>query len=385
MQDVIIVGGGVIGLSLAYELAGQGVAVTVVDQGPLGQEASWAGAGMLPPGNPECRLSPEASLRGGSHVLWPGLSAALLAETGIDNGFRRCGGLEVVADGFRSHLHAEVNALRAEGVTAELQECEQLLRYEPALNPRLAGGYYLPEMGQVRNPRHLKALMAGCAARGVALVPGTPVDQFDRLHEKIISVRTPQGRLHAGQFVLTAGAWTSRLLCEVNCPAEIRPMRGQMVLLSAQPALLKHVVNVGSRYIVPRGDGRILVGSTEEVAGFDKRNTAGGVGGLLEFARQIVPELERANFERAWAGLRPQSADGLPYLGRIAETENLFVAAGHFRAGLQLSPITAKVVSQLLLGREPSVPLEAFAPDRLRRQSLAGTPTWSAPEVQSIA
>src|SRR5262245_12907545 len=137
MQDVIIVGGGVIGLSLAYELAGQGVAVTVVDQGALGQEASWAGAGMLPPGNPDCRLSPEASLRGNSHALWPGLSAALLAETGIDNGFRRCGGLELSPDGSLAHLREEINTWRAEGVTVEHQENFQLLDLEPSLNPHL--------------------------------------------------------------------------------------------------------------------------------------------------------------------------------------------------------------------------------------------------------
>jgi glycine oxidase len=144
----------------------------------------------------------------------------------------------------------------------------------------------------------------------------------------------------------------------------VRPLRGQLVLLAMQPSPIEHVINVGARYLVPRGDGRVLVGSTEEVAGFDKRTTAAGVGGLVEFAIDVVPALAGATFERAWAGLRPQSADGLPYLGRVGAVENLFVAAGHFRAGLQLSPITAELMTQLLIGRQPDLPLEPYWPDR---------------------
>ena len=146
-------------------------------------------------------------------------------------------------------------------------------------------------------------------------------------------------------------------------------MRGQIVLLSMQPSPIQHVINVGPRYLVPRGDGRVLVGATEEVAGFDKRTTASGVGGLVEFALAIVPELARATFEQCWAGLRPQSADGLPYLGRAAQAENLFVATGHFRAGLQLSPATgAALMSQLILGRATLalLPLEPYSVIRHR-------------------
>jgi glycine oxidase len=224
-------------------------------------------------------------------------------------------------------------------------------------------------MGQVRNPRHLKALVALAAKRGVELLPGTPVHGFDRAREKIIAVETHSGRQRAGQFVVAGGAWSARLLQETGCPVAVRPLRGQIVLLSMQPSPIRHVVNVGARYLVPRGDGCVLVGATEEVAGFDKRTTAAGVGGLVEFACDVVPALARAGFERAWAGLRPQSADGLPYLGRCPQAENLFVATGHFRAGLQLSLITARVMTQLLLGRETTVPLAPFFPERHRRQS----------------
>ncbi len=187
---------------------------------------------------------------------------------------------------------------------------------------------------------------------------------FQREREKFVAIETSGGTLSAGQFVVAGGAWSGRLLNDVGCPVRVRPLRGQIVLLAMQPSPIRHVVNVGPRYLVPRGDGRVLVGATEEVAGFDKRTTAGGVGGLVEFALELVPALARATFERSWAGLRPQSADGLPYLGRVRETQNLFVATGHFRAGLQLSPATALVMTQLLLGREPAVPLAPYAVDR---------------------
>lgn len=364
MHDVIIIGGGVIGLSLAYELAGQGVTVAVLDQGQMGQEASWAGAGILPPGNPDFAQSPEARLRAASHVLWPRLTERLRDETGIDNGFRRCGGVEVRLDGSCTDLDDEIAAWRDEGVAVELLKGDAIFDCEPALHRETVAAYRLPEMGQVRNPRHLKALVAGCAARHVTLQPGTPVVGFDRVGEKVAAVETGQGRVAGGQFVITSGAWSSRLLAEAGCRTQVRPLRGQMVLLNAQPLPVQHVINVGPRYIVPRADGRVLVGSTEEPAGFDKRNTAAGVGGLAAFANEVVPALRNATFERAWAGLRPQSADGLPHLGLVRGTENLYVAAGHFRAGLQLSPITAVVLSQLLLGRAPCVPLDAFAVDR---------------------
>lgn len=371
MQDVIIIGGGVIGLSLACELAGAGVSVAVFDQGQIGQESSWAGAGILPPGNPELARSSEARLRAASHVLWPGLSARLREETGIDNGFRRCGGLEVRLGERGDALDEEIAAWRLEGVAVEPLSPAEARHHEPALSAAVSCAYRLPEMGQVRNPRHLKALASLAASRGVRLCPGTPVLGFDGEREKLIGVETPSGNIPGGQFVVAGGAWSSRLLSAVGCRAAVRPVRGQIVLLNHDPCRLGHVVNLGPRYLVPRGDGRLLVGATEELVGFDKRTTAAAVGGLTEFAIEVIPELAGAGFERAWAGLRPQSADGLPYLGRVGQVENLFVAAGHFRSGLQLSPITAVLLAQTILGREPSIPLTPYLPAQADRDRIA--------------
>lgn len=361
MHDVIIIGGGVIGLSTAFQLAGEGRSCAVLDQGALGQESSWAGAGMLPPGNPQFARTAEARLRAASHVLWPDLSATLREETGIDNGFRRCGGLEVRFDGPGNELDQEIDAWSAEGVAARPLTPQDLADREPRIPNEVTSAYHMPEMGQVRNPRHLKALISGCAQRGVTLLPGVSVWGWEKQGGRVAAVATSQGRMSAGRFVLAGGAWSGQLLSQIGIQVPLRPMRGQIVLLSTGQRTVRHVINLGSRYLVPRDDGQILVGATQEVAGFDKRTTAAGAGGLLEFAMRVIPSLRDATVERTWAGLRPQSADGLPYLGTLPGVEGLIVAAGHFRAGLQLSPITARVVCDLIQGRATSLPLDDYA------------------------
>ncbi len=362
--DVIVIGGGVIGLSLAYELSGQGVSVQVLDQGPLAQEASWAGAGILPPGNREFSISPEQRLRALSHERWPALSEELQSATGIDNGYRVCGGMEIQLEGLSDQLISEIANLRAEGVEIAETRMEELRRLEPHISPKAVEGYRLPEMAQVRNPRHLKALIAACASQGVRFSPNTPVLAFDRHSEKIVGVKTPAGTIGAGAFCLCAGAWSARLAELVNLTLPVKPIRGQIVQLSAQPLPFRHILQAGPRYLVPRTDGRILIGSTEEDAGFDKRNTAAAVSELIRFAIELVPSLALATVERFWSGLRPGTPDALPFLGRVPETENLYVAAGHFRSGLQMSPGTAMLLREILLGQELSIPLEGLAADR---------------------
>ena len=364
MHDVIIIGGGVIGLTLAYELAQRKLDVAVYDQGPLGQEASWAGAGIIAPGNPAGAVTAEARLRAGSAALWPKLSAQLQEETGVDTGFRLCGGLELRLSGTSSELDSEFVDWQQEQVEVEQLSTDDLREYEPQITPTVAAGYRLPGMGQVRNPRHLKALIAACTVRGVTLRPGMPVLGFLQQGEQVTGVETSEGQGRAGEYVIASGAWSARLLSAAGCIAPVRPVRGQIVLLNALPRLFRHVVNVGPRYLVPRPDGRILVGSTEEEAGFEKRNTAAGMRSLFDFAVSVVPALERATFERAWSGLRPGSADGLPYLGRVPGKKNLSVAAGHFRQGLHLSPITGRLMSQVVLNEPTALSMKPYAPDR---------------------
>lgn len=353
-----------IGLSIAWELARDGAGVLVLEQGEFGRESSWAGAGMLPPGEPEFARSPEALLRSHSHRLWPAWSESLREITGIDNGFSRCGGIEARFGGLAGELDEEARTWQTAGVACELLEPSAARSLEPALGPDLTAAYRLAEWGQVRNPRHLKALYAACTQIGVTLMAGTPVIRLVPGNDRIVSVETPTGRFEADEFVVAGGAWSERLLATFGNPPWIRPMRGQIVLLNCLPSPLQQIVNIGSQYLVPRGDGRILVGSTEEDVGYDRRTTAAGIAELIALATRVAPCLADAEVERTWAGLRPRSIDGLPYLGRMPGVENLTVAAGHFRAGLQLSPVTAVLVSQIVR-REPTLmPLTGLEPDR---------------------
>jgi glycine oxidase len=362
--DVLILGGGVIGLTTAYFLARDGVRTEVVDQADFGQEASWAGAGILVPGDPAQARSPLEYFRAVSVSLHPALSVELRERTGIENGYLRCGGLEFgTAD---AELEDE---WRGEGVAFQELDAGQLQRLEPALVAARGTVFHLPGIAQLRNPRHVKALLAACRALGVGLRPGCPVLGFEHRDGRIIAVRTACGRLEAGRFLVSTGAWTDALLEGFGWRPGIRPIRGQIVLLNAGAPLFRRVLLQGARYLVPRPDGRILVGSTEEDAGFNKHTTAAAIANLLTLACTLVPALAEVPVERTWAGLRPGSPDGLPFLGPVPGFENLFVAAGHFRSGIQLSPATGQVMKELLLGQPLSLPIDAF---RLERPAPPG-------------
>ncbi len=355
MDDVIVIGGGVIGLSIAFELSLHGVSVRVLERGQFGQEASWAGAGMLPPGNPAGAATLEAKLRAASHERWPEWVRRLQELTKIDPGYIRCGGLTVQSTLNAGAYAEEVARWTTERVAIEPLSSIELRERFPALNPTITEASFLPDVSQVRNPRLLKSLQAACVQQGIELLAGHPVTAIEHAGDRICSVRTPTEEFTAGQFVVAGGAWSNELARLVGWNLEIEPVRGQMVLLEAQPLPFTCVIEDGLRYMVPRGDGRILVGSTEERVGFVKQNTVGGVDGLLKLAQQLVPSLANAKLERTWAGLRPHRPGGLPFLGRSGSYENLFVAAGHFRAGLQLSPITAKLMREMVLGQPPSL------------------------------
>lgn len=357
--EVLVVGGGVIGLTTAYFLAREGRSVEVVDQADLGREASWAGAGILPPGEPERARTPFDKLLALGSALFPRLSEELHDRTGIDNGYQRCGSWE-----FLGADDPALVAWRQQEIPFEAVGEVQRSQREPNLSLSLGPAYYLPATAQVRNPRHLKALAAASESLGLRFRIGCPVHGLEQNRGVVTALRTAVGRLSAAQYVLATGAWTNPLLEQIGWRLRIRPVRGQIALLNPGMPLIRSIVIQGKQYLVPRADGRVLAGSTEEDVGFDKRTTASAIADLLAFACRMVPRLASAQVERCWAGLRPMSPDGMPFLGPVPGLENLYVAAGHGRAGIQLSPATAEVMTQLLGKEQPSVPLEPFRLDR---------------------
>jgi glycine oxidase len=363
--DVVVVGGGVIGLSIAYCLSREGVSVTVLDRDGLGQGASWAGAGMIPPHIERLKTNPTIELRSWSAMLYPEWSQALLAETGIDNGYRRTGGVDVGADlSEDNELKTSAGRWRNEKIVYERLEPRDFSRVEPALNPELRVAYYLPDRAQIRNPRHLKALVKSLEARGVDLRPGSAVLGFESTGGRVTGVKLEAGTIACGQAIVSAGAWTSGLLAGLGLKVETPPLKGQIVLLRSERPLIRRVVEHGKNYLVPRDDGRVLVGATEEDAGFDTRTTAEAFRDLLAEAHYLCPILAEAEVERSWAGLRPGSVDSKPYLGHPPGFSNLIVATGHKRAGLQLAPASAEVITDLAMGRTPRVDLAPYRLDR---------------------
>lgn len=361
--DVAVVGGGVIGLTSAWFLANEGLRVVVLDQGEFGAEASWAGAGILPPSSWARARTPFDKLRAFGSERIADFSQELRDRTGIDNGFRRSGG--IVFD--RTAGEASAEEWFGQGVPSSRIDEASSRKLEPALGPNLGDALHLPTMAQLRNPRHLRALEALCRSSDrIDLRSKTPVRRI-RTEGRGMVVEIADADLRAGSVLAAAGAWSGAFLAEHGLTIPIKPIRGQIALVHPGKPLLKHVLAWGPRYLVPREEGRILVGSTEENVGFDRSTTDEAIDGLIAFGRRMIPALESAPLEHRWAGLRPGIADGLPVIGPIPGLERAFVASGHFRAGVQLSLGTAQAVADLVLGRASELPLKAFRPDRFAK------------------
>ncbi len=369
--DVLLVGGGVIGLSLAWELSRHGAKVCVADRGLHGQEASWAGAGMIPPGPGKDFwgvASPVEHLAGVSQPLHAEWHGRLLEQTGIDNGYQASGALHVAESEAEGELlRQEAEHWRRLGTEWQSIGVAELSDLEPALAARanrFAAAYYLPQESQLRNPRHAHALVAACQKQGVDLRSGVEIHDFKSAGGRIVSAVTSRGSIRAEQFCLTAGCWTGQVAAKLGLELSVKPIRGQIVLLHGPAGLLSRHVNAGKRYVVPRREGRLLIGSTMEDVGFLKQNTAAATAELLRFAASLLPATADLPIETSWSGLRPATNDGLPLMGRISRFENTWIAAGHGRSGLQLSPGTAVVMRALMQGTQPEVDVSSLGIER---------------------
>lgn len=375
--DCCIIGGGVIGLSIARELAGRGHSVRVFARHARRDTASWAAAGILPPAPTWPGMPADDALTAWSDRLHREWAAELLQETGIDTGLRRSGGLHVVgpgaAGGSIEDLEARAAAWHARGARVERLDPAGVADCEPALAAAVArgtidAGFRLPDESQIRPPRHLEALERSCRSRGVVITAGAEVTGVERrgrtLTGLVVLVDGAAETVRAGHVVLAAGPWCAVLGRHFGIEIPTRPVRGQIALVRLPALRLTHVVNRGLEYLVPRADGRLLIGSTLEDVGFDLRTTPDAIAGLVEFGSDLLGGIGCIAIEQSWAGLRPGSSDGLPTIGRIPGAANAWVATGHYRSGLHQSPGTARLVANLIEGRRSPVAADAFRPGR---------------------
>jgi glycine oxidase len=360
--DAVVVGAGLIGLAIAFELAGRGATVRVYDRGEPARAASWAGAGMLAPYTEG--LADEALLALGAESLgaYPAFVERVRDASGVDPNLRLDGIVSVAFDA--SHLadmEASVWALRERGIDCAMLDRGQVLSEEPLLAAGAVGGTIVRGEGYVDNRRLGRALLAACLARGVLVAQSGEI-ALACDERRVLGVRTDRGFAPAAAVVNACGAWAAQLpgLPEA-CTPPVFPVKGQMLALAAPSGLLRRTTWVPGAYLVPRDDGRLLIGATVERAGFDTRVTAEGIHGLLHAALAAAPGLGTFTVSETWAGLRPGSPDGRPFVGRTP-LEGLYVATGHYRNGILLAPVTARLIAGAIAGG-PDV--EAFGLGRL--------------------
>jgi len=350
--DYLIIGAGVIGCATALELARAGARVTVLERGAAGAESSWAGGGILSPLLPWNYGEPVTRLTRWGCELYPAWAAELQTRTGIDPEYLESGMLVLPPfDADRA-----VAWSTAHGMPLRLVQARSIL---PQLAPE-ADALWLPDVAQVRNPRLLGALRRALELAGVTLIERSKVTGVNVSGGRVTGLKTRDGELSAGGYIVTAGAWSSALLGELALCCEVRPVRGQMLLFKAAPELLPHIVLQHGVYLIPRRDGHILVGSTLEDAGFDKSTTPDAREKLRAAAVGILPQLRDLEIVRHWAGLRPGSPDNIPTIGRHPLVENLYVNSGHFRYGVTMAPASARLLGNLLSNRPQQIDIEPY-------------------------
>ncbi|PZE21019.1 glycine oxidase ThiO [Paenibacillus xerothermodurans] len=362
-KSAIIIGGGIIGCSIALELSLAGIRCALIDKGALNQEASTAAAGMLGAQVETHHPGPFYQLCRLSQALYREWSIKLLTIGGISPQYIAEGILRAaLTPEDESELQSRLSWIE----DAEWFSAREMRVREQAITPDVLGGLYLRRDHQV-HPIHLaQSLTAALHKLDCEIREWTPALSLIERGGHIRGVRTTDGELFADHIILSAGAWGSALTEPFGLSLPLFPVKGQCISLKTAAPVIRSTVFFKECYVVPKEDGTMIVGATQEEAGFDKRCHASVIGSLHTSASRLIPELEHAEFVRTWAGLRPGTRDGLPYIGRPAALPGLITATGHYRNGILLAPATGRLIKQLVLDEQPDMDLGAFAPDRVR-------------------
>ena len=360
MPDMIVVGGGVVGMLTAWTLGQAGAEVVLLEKGETGREASWAGGGIVSPLYPWRYSAAVANLAHWSQDFYPRLGDRLLTDTGLDP--------EVHVTGlYWLDLDDQAEALawaKAHGRPLAEVDIGAVHEAVPVLGQGFERAVYMSGVANVRNPRLAKSLReALLRLPNVSVREQVEVTGFLREGERVNGVRTEQGDFIADSVVLAAGAWSGELLAKLGLQLPVEPVKGQMILYRCAPNFLSSMVLAKGRYAIPRRDGHILIGSTLEHAGFDKTPTGEALSSLRASAEELIPALAGRELVNHWAGLRPGSPQGIPFIGEVPGHQGLWLNTGHYRNGLVLAPASCQLLADLMQKRSPIIEAAPYAPE----------------------
>jgi glycine oxidase len=364
--DYLIVGGGIIGCSLARELARSGARVVLMEGRAVGSEASSAAAGVLSPTffQPTAH-GPLIELCRQSAAIFEDWVRELRADWVDDVGYRRTGFLSIALDGAEAaRLRNTLPEDNYPGRRALWLTAQELRRQEPALAGHVQGAAYYPDDAHVDPARLVRQVARAAQLAGADVREDEPVRRLERREDRIVAVHTHQASYQPGTVILTSGAWTGLFGEQVGCPLPTRPVKGQLLLADCRVSPVRTPLHAGDALLVPWPDGRLLLGVTVDEAGFDTQVRLEGLRQILQRTIELVPAVADLPLHRAWAGLRPATPDECPYIGPVPPLTNLWVSAGHFRKGILLAPVCARLLAQSLRGGTLVPELSPFNPGR---------------------
>lgn len=361
--DALIIGGGINGCSIGYQLAKKGYKTAIVEKNTIASEASSAAAGMLGAQVEFAKNDAYFQFALQSRKLFPELIGELEQLTGINVGFKENGMVKIACSKQEVNHLLKVKKIHEEaGLDAQWWSEGNIRKYEPKVSDQAIGALYIAKDSQVIPEQLTTAFARAAMIKGVDIYEYTEVLAFIESENRVQGVQTDHGNMYADFVITAAGAWTERLVNELP----MVPVKGEIISVRSSNELIKRTVHAADFYIVPKAGGSLYIGATEKHGTFDKQVTIEGIYQLLKKAKQLIPELQEAAFETAWTGVRPQTFDGKPYLGK-GRKAGLWAATGHFRNGILLSAITGKWLADLIEGKSEHPEWEeAFSPERLR-------------------
>ncbi len=372
-SDILIIGGGVIGLSLARALHKKGFKkITILDKGEIGKESSYAAAGMLAVQAETDRADAFFGFCNESNKLYPKFAEELFNETSIDIELDKEGTLYLAFnERDETELRERYEWQKKAGLDVEKLSAVETHKLEPFVSPEIRGSLFFPNDWQVENRRLIDALEKYCELNKIEIRENVEINNLLTENGTVIGAETVSEKFYAEKVVLATGAWSSLIKADGFELPEIKPIRGQIIEFQTAKRLFQKVIYSPRGYLVPRIDGRILVGATVEDAGFDKTLSENAAKFLRENAQEIAPNLVNLKIHDQWIGLRPFASDGLPVLGEIENAENLFIMTAHYRNGILLAPITAKILAEKIADDKHSDYFEKFSPNRFNQQAEA--------------